>query len=118
MLQRDLLRTTQGADDETVNEAEYCSHDDATVCESVPDSVNQGNSVQLHLQTAGLAVQLRTQSSVMSQLIEYSTKVDILSEQLQQANARLEQALRRVGYLEAKLEYKDLQIDVLLRDHS
>ena len=117
MLQEELMCTTEGADHGTVNNAEYCSHEDAAICETVPDSVNQSNCVQLHLQTAGLAVQLRTQPSVTS-LIELSTKVDMLSEQLQQANARLEQALHRIGYLEAKLEYKDVQIDVLLRDHS
>ena len=117
MLQMESMLPVESADD-IVATAVQESEDrlDTTFCQSAPDPTLQTNSLQLNLQTGGLAVQLRTQTSVTSQLVELSTKVDILSAQVQQANARLELAWHRVGYLEAKLEYKDLQIEAFLRN--
>jgi len=77
------------------------------------EAAQSGNSMQVNLQTSGLAFQVRTQTPVNNQIIALSARVELLSAQLEDSQSRLRQSIQRIGYLEAQLEQKQELIEHL-----
>jgi hypothetical protein len=78
--------------------------------ESIDQPALVSNQVRLHLQTAGLAVQLQTQPTSV-QVIELAAQLDLVTKQLKESHSRLETAFFRIGFLEAQLERKNEELE-------
>ena len=76
---------------------------------------DSANSLDLNLQTAGLAFQLRTRAPVSSQLVELTTRLEVALERLREMDGRLGSAVHRIGYLEAQLSEREREIERLQR---
>ncbi|HEY9775836.1 MAG TPA: hypothetical protein V6C81_18890 [Planktothrix sp.] len=106
------------------------SQDDAVAChgevvessgiEPIPAGTTNGdtNSVQVNLQTSGLAFQVHTQMPVSSQIIDLAARVELLTAQLEQAQSQLQKSMHRIGYLEAQLEQQKQLVDHLCKQQE
>jgi hypothetical protein len=74
-------------------------------------SSEDNNSMQVNLQTSGLAFQVRTQMPVNNQVIDLSARVELLTTQLKDSQSSLSQSMHRIGFLEAQLLQKQELID-------
>ncbi len=92
-------------------EAVDCSEKEVNTT-SIIQTEEYGNSVQVHLQTSGIAVQVNTQSA-MSKMVELSAKYDLVSAQLKEYTGRLEASFYRIGFLESQLEERQKEIGAL-----
>jgi hypothetical protein len=85
-----------------------------TVCDAGetarPDPTN---SVQVNLQTSGLAFQVHTQMPQSNQIIELMARLDLAMSQLKETQLKLENAMQRIGFLEAQVMHRDQVIDQL-----
>lgn len=70
------------------------------------------NSVQLNLEASGIVMQLHSQSP-LTQLVEVSSKLELVLSQYKECSNRLESAFFRIGFLEAQLEEKQREIEAL-----
>lgn len=75
----------------------------------------EANRVQVNLQAPNLAFQVETQMPVSNQIIELSARLSVLSEMLDAAHSKLDNAMQRIGYLEAQVAQRDQIIDLLNR---
>ncbi len=79
---------------------------------SIIQTEEYGNSVQVNLQTSGIAVQVNTQSA-MAKMVELTAKYDLVSGQLKEYTGRLEASFYRIGFLESQLEERQKEIEQL-----
>lgn len=89
-----------------------------TPVESADERASDNSSVQVNLQTSGLAFQVQTQVPQSTMIIELNAKIEILAQQLVATQAKLEDALRRVGFLEAQVLQRDQVIDQLCKNQT
>ena len=65
---------------------------------------DDAGSMSFNLQTSGLAVQIKTKMAANMTVVELQSKLEFALLMLNQTEARLEAAHRRIGFLEAHLE--------------
>ncbi len=110
---------TIGGDGELLPGVQVVSKSDHRL--DYPDSLNSlvssdseaTNSLNLHLQTQGLALQLQTRASLSPQLVALTTRLEFALDKLKETEDRLNTAIYKVGYLEAQLEQKNKEVSLL-----
>jgi len=89
-----------------------------TVCEADAGRA-ESNSVQVNLQTSsGLAFQVLTQMPQSNQIIDLMARLDLVASQLRETQLKLENAMQRIGFLEAQVMHRDQVIDQLCLQQS
>jgi hypothetical protein len=89
-----------------------------TVCDASETSRPDTNSVQVNLQTSGLAFQVHTQMPQNNQIIDLVARLDLVVSQLKETQLKLETAFQRIGFLEAQVMHRDQVIDQLCKQQS
>jgi methylphosphotriester-DNA--protein-cysteine methyltransferase len=79
------------------------------------DDFDYANSLNLNLQTDGLAFQLQTRAPLTPQLVALTTRLEVALDRLQETDGRLGNAIYRIGYLEAQLAEREREIEGLRR---
>ena len=77
--------------------------------------VHSGNAstMSFNLQTAGIAVQIQTTTPVSLQVVDLTSKLEVVVYKLSETEQRLDAAMRRIGFLEAQLESKSAEVTIL-----
>jgi hypothetical protein len=89
-----------------------------TVCDPSEAQRSDSNSVQVNLQTSGLAFQVHTQMPQNNQIIDLVARLDLVVSQLKETQLKLEGAMQRIGFLEAQVMQRDQVIDQLCKQQS
>jgi hypothetical protein len=89
----------------------------ATPCgtEVVETQSSCASTMSFNLQTSGLAVQIQTTTPVSLQIADIASKLELAIFKLSETEQRLDAAMRRIGFLEAQLEYKSAEVSALLK---
>ncbi len=77
------------------------------------DQSDCANTLSLKLESAGLAFQLETRAALTPQLVALATKLEVACGDLKEKDARLANALYRIGYLEAQLAERERELERL-----
>jgi len=79
---------------------------------------SDGSSVQVKLEASGIAFEVNTQVAKSNQIVDLGARLDLVLNQLSEAQLKLELAHERIGYLEAQVQQRDQIIDRLCKDSS
>jgi hypothetical protein len=79
---------------------------------------SQASSVQVKLETPGIAFEVNTHVATNNQIVDLSARLDLVLTLLSQSQGKLESALKRIGFLEAQVLQRDQIIDRLCRHNS
>jgi hypothetical protein len=106
------------ADDGKLNEEHYLVDGipvQATPCvtELTEAQVVNSSTMSFNLQTSGLAVQIQTTTPVNLQVVDLTSKLELVVCKLTETEQRLDAAMRRIGFLEAQLESKSIELEIL-----
>jgi hypothetical protein len=71
------------------------------------------STMSFNLQTSGIAVQIQTTTPVSLHVVDLTSKLEVVVCKLSETEQRLDNAMRRIGYLEAQLESKSAELTVL-----
>jgi hypothetical protein len=87
----------------------------ATQCGTEVTESNNGSSstMSFNLQSSGLAVQIQTTMPVNLQVADLTSKLELVVCKLSDTEQRLDAAMRRIGFLEAQLDFKSAEVSVL-----
>jgi hypothetical protein len=69
--------------------------------------------MSFNLQSSGLAVQIQTTMPVNLQVADLTSKLELVVCKLSDTEQRLDAAMRRIGFLEAQLDFKSAEVSVL-----